>query len=838
MSSFFSFLDLDQVSFWIGFFTGLLFFWVLVRVRPILKEIDNYIKLRFIRWREGFTTSTEERYRADVLKHVQKRHLAAPLCGLDEILVVPRVFYPPPTMVSEENILDLESIEEIFPFLPDWPELPAAFNFPAHPLADALQGSANLMLLGPAGIGKTTALCHLASQFARHEHELGNLADHLPIFIDAKEILIINPVPKTIHEFILALVARYASTITLTRLSTVLKGCLATGRAVLILDSVDELSQTQINKIHSWLAKFVTEYPRVRIIISASPIYHAGLLTLDLQPIGLAAWGRKEEKSFSEKWSNIWGEIVFSQPLNPFTTVHNRIIEGWIDNSTALSTPLENVLRVWSAYAGDALGQGGLAAIEAYLRRLTHELPSAQQILAEIARLMIQQESPFIKRSSFQGFLSDSGSVTPSESSTDQEVSQPENKKLSKPSSSAQTIDQLIQYSLLRDLGEDNIAFANSWFGAYYSSNRYFEKNDLEILWQQPAWEFRNLTLGLISSQQDLSTLIIPVIDKGDEPIHKTILELAHWLRYADPNHAWKIQLLKTLASLVQDSLIPFSLRFRIIAALVSTRDSSADILFRRLQAHYQPAIRITGCLGAGFARDTKAINDLKGLLHDQNPGVQKAACLGLGAMQDVTGIEAVAFSLVHGDEGLQQCAAEVLAGDPLEGYDTLREGSTYDQLLVRRAVIRGLRKVNQPWSTEILQKIQIEDSQWVVRNAAEQAINFLKENHPATPEKFPLLKDTPWLIEFASQKGVGISGQNAAEEMLIDAAETGNEIQKLLAFYRLIFFDEIKPGAIMQLYHGLFGENEDLKEAAYTSLWLLGGRGIPLPKPVQFGFE
>jgi HEAT repeat protein/DNA polymerase III delta prime subunit len=836
MSDIFQFLDLDQVSFWIGFFSGLLFFWVLVRVRPILSDVVEYSKLKFVSWREGITTSTEERFRADLLKYVQKRHIAAPLCSLDEILVTPQVYFPPPITVGDEAILDLEIVEEILPFLPDWPELPAAFNFPAHPISMALRGEASLLLLGPPGIGKTTALCHLASQFARRESALGLLANHLPLFIDAKELLMLNPAPTTILEQVIAIVSRYASTLTLTRLSTVVRGSLISGKAVLILDSIDELSQSQVNQITTWLANFITHFPNIIMVVAASPIYHASLLTFSLQPIGLAAWSKKEERIFFEKWAGIWNEIVFAQPLNPYSNVPSPIIESWINNFSPLSTPFESVLRVWSTLAGDSLGPGGLAAIEAHIRRMTHDLPKAPQILSDIAGSMVMQGSPVIKRSSIKGVQADINPEPQPVTLAPGEHPESE-KKQTKVSVSSQTVDTLIQNGILCEVGGDGITFSNPWFPAYISSNRYFDPDELSRLWNQPNSEFRSLILGLISSHQDFSPHILPHLEQGEDPTFKTTLEYSRWLRFADPEFAWKNKLLTTLASKLQESVIPFSLRCRTMAALVSTKDSSAEILFRRLMSHYQPAIRITGCLGAGLARDQKAITDLKSMLTDQNPGVQKAACIGLGAMRDPSAIEAVAYALVHGDEGLQQCAAEVLAGDPLEGYDTLREGSTYDQLLVRRAVVRGLRKIREPWSDEILTKIQIDDSQWVVRNAAEQAIRFLEGDHPGTPMKFPALQNTPWLIEYASQHGVGISGQLAAEEMLIDAAGSGNENQKQLAFYLLIFMKEIKAGAAMQLYHGVFGDSDPLKEAAYTSLWMLGGRGISLPKPVEFGF-
>ena len=86
--------------------------------------------------------------------------------------------------------------------------------------------------------------------------------------------------------------------------------------------------------------------------------------------------------------------------------------------------------------------------------------------------------------------------------------------------------------------------------------------------------------------------------------------------------------------------------------------------------------------------------------------------------------METVARALLHGEEDLRRAAAEALANDPNEGHAMLKEGITLADILLRRAVVYGLARVDDEWAIESLQHIQVEDDQWVVRNSATEVID------------------------------------------------------------------------------------------------------------------
>jgi len=151
----------------------------------------------------------------------------------------------------------------------------------------------------------------------------------------------------------------------------------------------------------------------------------------------------------------------------------------------------------------------------------------------------------------------------------------------------------------------------------------------------------------------------------------------------------------------------------------------------------------------------------------------------------------------------------------------------------VRRAVIFGLRRVRQPWATQILEEMQIEDAQWVVKDAAAQAVENLKSPDPSVPTPLLPLEDTPWLIAYASDRGMGIN-QNMAREMLLRVLREGNEDEILAALGQVQRRGETDVFPI--IYHLIFGDKPEVRDAAYTLLWHLGGLKAEIPPSIQFG--
>lgn len=160
---------------------------------------------------------------------------------------------------------------------------------------------------------------------------------------------------------------------------------------------------------------------------------------------------------------------------------------------------------------------------------------------------------------------------------------------------------------------------------------------------------------------------------------------------------------------------LPISIRAHLLTAFVIYSDSSVPFLLKQLLSSPSPNVRRLAALGCGALCDQKAVNALIDLLTDNIPDVRHAACLALGAINNAFSTSAVVDPLIEGDENLQQCTAEVLAGKQVEGYQIFKEALSMDNLLVRRAVVIGLSRNREEWSNSLLERITIEDGRWVV---------------------------------------------------------------------------------------------------------------------------
>ena len=163
-----------------------------------------------------------------------------------------------------------------------------------------------------------------------------------------------------------------------------------------------------------------------------------------------------------------------------------------------------------------------------------------------------------------------------------------------------------------------------------------------------------------------------------------------------------------------------------------------------------------------------------------------------------------------------------------------LREGTTLADIMIRRAVVHGLSRINQPWATEALQRMQMEDDQWAVRNLANQYLEQMAHMDPRVPRKLKAPSESPWLIEFAGKQGMGIPRGGAATEVLLNAYRHGDTEERLAALpYLKRVADE---GIIGALYNGIYGEDPEVREASFYVLQEIAANGINIPHPNQFG--
>lgn len=853
--------DFDRTSFWLGFLAGFLFLWLLGRLKPLFVQLFQKIRSGITTARLTATAGAEVRLRNEALLRAQSMHLAASLFSLDEILVPPRLMVPPAPVIPGEAPPEEDIATLAVPYMPDWPEMAAMFQAPVISLAEVLEGGASVVIIGLPGSGKTIALADLASRMSRREPLPGKLEQLTPLFLHTSDFNLAAANPETPAETLIAAIKQNTALLTQARLPEYLELALQEGRALLLLDGVDELPRSQIDEITSFLGNLKSKYPSLRMVVTASLEYYDGLVKLGCVPFAVAAWDTNLRTEFIQRWSELWTHFVDPKPeiVSDGVQDNDRLLtDAWLLGETHPMTPLELTLKAWAAHAGDQLGPSLPDAIEAFLRRMSFDkdlqpIPRTREALEQMALQMVLNNSPFWTSG---GVPADAPPKTGQDANVNTQGEEEEEETDETPADIRPLLQSirkvkispilpaLIENGLLKTVASSRVRFSHLEICAYLAGSAISELLGLDAIFnrpewlEKPAWDIRNQTMGyfLIFSGSAPQT-IERYLGCDRAPLHQHLLTAARWLQGAPVNVPWRNGVMRKLVAILQVRELAATLRGRALTAMVKSKTPGVQSMLHQMSASQDVIQRQLAALGAGlYYDDTIAsdkfisdglVGDTSALLSDSDHVVRRAACLGLVAIGSRPALEAVADALLTGEDELREFAAEALANNPEEGHPTLREGTTIDDVLVRRAVVHGLLRVRQPWAVETLQKMQLEDQQWVVQNAAGHALDQLDLKDPHLPRSFPPLTETPWLIAFAGEHGLGVSPGKPAFELLLKALQEGRDEQQLAALdYLRQYGDEAAAGIIHQVYQEYPGE---LRESAFNTLWHLSAAGISL---------
>jgi len=148
---------IDPFSFFVGFLTASVFWWLVARARPLWDELRANIKEQREVAQSRKTSSVEENHRRVTLRRAQGMHLAAPLFALDEIIQEPLLIAPPQIVEPGTPPKFEDVISQTLPYMPSWPEIASAYHAQTLTLPQALSGNLNIVIIGQPGVGKTVS---------------------------------------------------------------------------------------------------------------------------------------------------------------------------------------------------------------------------------------------------------------------------------------------------------------------------------------------------------------------------------------------------------------------------------------------------------------------------------------------------------------------------------------------------------------------------------------------------------------------------------------------------------------------------------------------------------
>ena len=410
----------------------------------------------------------------------------------------------------------------------------------------------------------------------------------------------------------------------------------------------------------------------------------------------------------------------------------------------------------------------------------------------------------------------------------DGELDNKEIRRISK--EQAQLLAAWQKMGLLRRYRGNRYLFRHTLIASYYASFALQDASDAEMAQKamNPDWEH---ALAYAAGHTQVDAAVKARIDGTPDVLYNHLLRLTRWLAYSNTTPEWRATLLSRLGNLFvapnQYSLI----RERVAAALAGSRDRNSLVVFQKSLRSPEPDIRRLASLGIGVSQEPKAVAALAPLLADEDANVQLASGLALGAIGTEEAFEEMVIVLTEGSEQLRQAISETFAAIPEEGYPILYDAIYSEDMMLRRAAVFGLRRVPTPWALIAIYRAFLEDEQWYVRSAAQQAFQDMQigdgEN---TIRHYPAPESISWLREWVASQGEEAATINP-DEALVHALRDGDDVLKSISATAIGQLGLVTN--VADLYEALLYRDPTVRDAAHRALADLQirmGEGLPAP--------
>ncbi|MBC8171946.1 MAG: HEAT repeat domain-containing protein, partial [Anaerolineae bacterium] len=610
------------------------------------------------------------------------------------------------------------------------------------------------------------------------------------------------------------------------------------GGTLVLLDGFDELPVNDQRRLLPWLRSFLREYRKNFVIVAGAVEGFGALTRVGFTPVFLRPWLDMHIHDAAENWANHWSRITGSRRRDNERPAE-KLVRLAQQNSRRL-TPFELTLRLRGTYAQELEEDATAAqAIQAYLRAAGVEGETLTEA-AQVAALQITEG--FISATRLHEIISGQPlpvSTTPV-ATEDDDLEGNENgdviasptkaAAIPKKSEAGQFLKTLETMGLIRRYRGDRYLFRYAPAAAYLASLTVptMPAELLRVRAMQPAWEnvFR-----YAASHTSIDTAVQMRLAAPPNLLQTHLLTVARWLGSASEGASWRVNILKQLGnSFMTPNQYPL-VRERIAAGLVGTGDKNALVIFQKALKNTDPYIRKLAALSIGAMQVENALDVLITLTGDTDQEVQLAAVLGLAAIGTDEALEALALTLTGGSEQLQRAAAEAFAAIPEEGYPVLHEAITGEDMALRRAAVFGLKRLPTAWALIAIYRVFLEDPEWYVRSAAQQAFIDLQATESDHLHGYPPVEAIPWLREWieATRKEGETPVPDQELLAILHDAEPAMQAVSAQAIGQLGMADKLD-----ELYAALLHDDPQVRIAAHQALANLQQQmGEMLPAPV-----
>jgi hypothetical protein len=584
---------------------------------------------------------------------------------------------------------------------------------------------------------------------------------------------------------------------------------LGKGKALVLLDGLDEVPHAERTDKLAWLKAFLSQYGANRVVLTTGASGSFELQSVGFHTVHLRPWSEADCEQFYQKVSAKAGRITL-----PIADTQAR----WLKQARLL-IPREVVLSLLHPEAATP-GE----RITAYLT----------QSLANLDVSYLKQlASTQLRYGSIRPEYLVDASDEPAEINGAAEAKKQNQLRIQAVSQQRSKLLALVKGDVLVKGRSGGFRFAHPAIMAALAASSITLEQALAHL-DDPDWD---LVICYATGYLNAEKLVAVALESEASIDLSHLLRPAKWLLFAGQSE-WRVPYLRLLAHWLMQPQQYLYARQIIAAALLMSGDPTVNLVFRRMLSNPNPDCRQVAALALGALKDVEAIKPLAEIIKNNNEELetQIAATLALGALRTEAATNMlIAILNQHYSSDVKRAAAESLAALPELGYPVLYDAIRSKDDYVRRAVVWGLGRIGTDWALIALNQVFLDDREEYVRLAVHQVYADRYEVGALGIRNYPPVPKIEWIQTWAHRAISNNIIPNTHEtQPLVLASMQQRKDPQVSVFFVILAGQQGFLWANNALYKALFDPQPAIRDYAYRSLCELAqGWGIRLPLPL-----